>query len=136
MLGDYYSRVIKGDKAETYKAIAPQVDFAKTQFANARRTVNQSVPAGGAAPAAHANLAATEAQTISSMFRDKIQDALEKLQQLAEFNTSGGMTANTGVATTGSQLGQLANQRLGAWMSGLGGISGALGTYFGMKAGG
>jgi hypothetical protein len=130
LLSDYYQGVIKGGPA-AYKAISPQVDFAKTQFANARRQINNTAPIGGAVPQARTNLATSEAQTISGMFRDKIQEALQGLQQLSEFGTSGGLQATGGVSNVGSALGQLSAQRLGAWTGALGGIGQALGSYFG-----
>lgn len=132
-VGDYYSSIIKGGPA-AYKSISPQVDFTKQQFANARRTVANSAPAGGGYMGANRTLAANQAQTVSNLYRDKINEALQGLQRQGEFGTQAGLSANGGVEQAGQGLGQLSAQRLAGWMSGLSGISGAVGTYFGTKA--
>lgn len=116
-----------------YRTIAPQVDFAKQQFSNARRTLRDTVPAGGAWQGANRQLAGQEAQTISGLYRDNIMNAIQQLAGFSQANTSGGLNANQGVSTTGQAFGQLAAQKLQAIMSGLGGIGGALGTFFGMR---
>jgi len=124
--------VIQGGP-QAYSLIAPQVDFTKQQFQNARQTLNAGVPAGGARARGYQQLAQAEAGTVSGLFKDKINEILGRLQQLSEFGTSTGLQATGGISGAGSALGELAAQRAQAVASGLGGIAGAFGTYFGMK---
>lgn len=100
---------------------------------NARRTINQTTPQGGQVPAQRNNLAAAQASTVSNLFRDKINEALERLTQIGQFGTNAGLNANQGVEGVAQQLGQLSAARLQAAMSGLGGIAGAIGTFYGGK---
>jgi hypothetical protein len=109
------------------------VDFAKQQFANARRTLRDTVPAGGAWQGANRQLAGTEAQTISGLYRDNIMNAINQLAGFSQANTSGATSATGGVSNVGQAFGQMGAQKLQGIMSGLGGISGALGTYFGLQ---
>lgn len=129
---DYYSAIVKGGP-QAYTAIAPQVDFAKQQFANARRTQAQTAPAGGAQTAGNRQLASNEASTVSGLYRDKIGEALQQLTQLGEFGTQGELSATGGITSTSQALAQLSAMRAQAVASGVGGIAGSIGTYFGMK---
>lgn len=132
LLQDYYTSAIKGGP-EAYRAISPQVDFAKQQFQNARQTLDKGVPAGGARARGYKQLATAEAGTVSGLFKDKINEILGRLQQMSEFGTSSGLQATGGISSAGTALGELAAQRANAVASGVGGVAGALGTYFGLK---
>lgn len=125
-----YSNILKGGPA-AYNSISPQIDFAKQQFSNARRTLRDTVPAGGAWQGANRELAGTEAQTISNLYRDNINNALQGLAGFSQANTQGSLNATGGVSTSAQALAQLAAQRAQAFNAGLGGIAGALGTAFG-----
>lgn len=127
---NYYSSIVKGGP-EAYKVIAPQVDFAKQQFANAQRGIADSAPAGGAFSKATQNLAATQAQTISGLYRDNIQKALEALSQSGQFDTGAGLTATGGVSSAANGFAQLSASQANAWASGLSGIAGPFGMLLG-----
>lgn len=116
-----------------YRTIAPQIDFTKQQFANARRTLRDTSPAGGAYAAGNKALALGEAQTTSNLYRDNIMNAIQDLAGFSQANTGGSLSATGGVSSVANSLAQLAAQRAQAVASGLGGIAGALGTYFGMR---
>lgn len=132
-MADYYGGIIKGGP-EAYKAIAPQVDFTKQQFQNARKSLAQSAPAGGAYASGSRVLASNQAQTVSGLYRDKINEALQRLQEMGTSETSAGLTATGGVQAAGQGLGELAAARAQAIASGIGGISGAFGTFAGLHA--
>lgn len=118
---------------EAYKLIAPQVDFTKRQFANARKTVDEGVAPGGARQRGYKQLAGAEASTVSNLFRDKINEILARLASFSQFGTQSGITATGGVQTAGQGLGELAAARGQAVAGALGGVGSALGTYFGIK---
>lgn len=132
LVGQSYSNIIKGGPL-AYRTIAPAIDFTKQQFANARRTLRDTVPAGGAWQGGNRQLAAQEAQTTSNLYRDNLMNAIQGLAGFSQANTGAGISATGGVSSAASSLGQLAAQRAQAISSGLGGIAGAVGTYFGMK---
>lgn len=129
---DYYTSALKGGP-EAYKMVAPQVDFAKRQYQNARTSLNEGVAPGGARQRGYKQLASGQAGTISGLFRDKINEILQRLQQMGQFGTQAGLQATGGVQSSGQGLGELAAARANAVAGGLGGIAGAFGTYFGMK---
>jgi hypothetical protein len=131
-VGQSYSDIIKGGPA-AYRTVAPQVDFAKQQFANARRTLRDTVPAGGAWQGANRQLAGQEAQTVSNLYRDNIMNAINSLAGFSQANTQGANTSAGGLSNVGQAFGQIGAQQLQGWTNGLGGIAGALGTYFGMQ---
>lgn len=116
-----------------YRTIAPAVDFTRQQYSNARRTLRDSAPAGGAYQAGQRSLARDEAGTVSNLYRDNLMNAIQGLAAFSQANTGAGINATGGVSSAASSLGQLAAQRAAAISSGLGGIAGAVGTYFGMK---
>ena len=132
LVGQSYTDIIKGGPL-AYRTIAPAVDFTKQQFSNARRTLRDTAPAGGAFQAGNADLARTEAQTVSNLYRDNLMNAINNLAGFSQSNTSGGLNATSGVSGVANGLAQLAAQRSAAFAQGLGGIAGALGTYFGLR---
>jgi len=127
-----YTNIVRGGP-EAYRSIAPQVDFAKQQFANARRTLAQTTPAGGASAAGNRALAGTEAQTISNLYRDKLNEALAGLTQSGQFGTQAGLGALGGQAGVAQTLAGLGASQSEAWAQGLGGLAGAIGTFFGLR---
>jgi hypothetical protein len=131
LVSDSYSNIIRGGPL-AYKTIAPQVDFARQQFSNARRELRNTVPAGGAWQGANKNLAANEAQTVSNLYRDNLMNAVNGLAGFSQANTQGSLNATGGQSAAANSLAQLAAQRAQAFNSGIGGIAGALGTAFGM----
>jgi hypothetical protein len=78
-------------------------------------------------------LAGQEAQTVSNLYRDNIMNAINGLAGFSQANTSGGLNATNGISNAGQAFGQIGAQQLQGWTNGLGGIAGALGTYFGMR---
>lgn len=135
LVGDYYSNVVKGGPG-AYKLIAPQVDFTKRQFSNARRTMDQGVAPGGARQRGYKQLASAEAGTVSNLMRDKINEVLARLASFSQFGTQAGISSTGGVMGAGQGLAELSAQRAAAAAQGLGGVAGALGTFFGMRGGG
>lgn len=129
LVNSTYSNIIKGGPA-AYSSIAPQVDFAKQQYQNARQTVRDTAPAGGAFNTANNTLANGEAQTVSNLYRDNINNALNGLNSSSQSSTGQALGATSGVSGIAQQLQQLAQQRSAAFTGGLGGIAGALGTLF------
>lgn len=120
---------------EAYKAIAPQVDFTKRQFANAKTTLNEGVAPGGARERGYRQIAQGQASTISNLFRDKINEIVARLAAFSTGNTQSGITATGGISNAGTALGELAAARGNAVAAGIGGVAGALGTFAGLKAG-
>ncbi len=135
LVGNSYSNIIKGGP-DAYRTIAPQVDFAKQQFAKVRRTLRDTVPGGGAFTGANRQLAGAEAGTISNLYRDNIMNAIQGLSGFSQGTTNQALAATGGVSNVSQQLAQLSAQRSQGITGALGGIAGALGTFFGLRGGG
>jgi hypothetical protein len=127
---DYYSAIIKGGP-QAYAAVAPAAEFTKQQFSNANRQLQDTAPAGGYVPAARTQLAQSQAQTISGLYQNNINNALQSLTGLGLGETQGALGATQGQTTVSGQLAQLAAQQLSAWTSGIGSLAGGFGTLFG-----
>lgn len=130
-VSDYYSNIIKGGP-QAYAAAAPQIAFTKTQFGNAQKQLAETAPAGGAFMAGSRQLAEQKAQSVSDVYKSQINNALQSLTGIAMGETSAGESAVGGVSHAGDSLAQLAASQAAAWGSGLGGIAGGLGTFFGL----
>lgn len=129
---DYYSTAIRGGP-EAFKLIAPEVNFTKRQFANARQTMDEGVAPGGARQRGYKQLASAEASSISKLMSDKINEVLARLASFSQFGTQAGIQSTGGMSSAGQALGELAAARGAAVASGVGGIAQGAGMFFGSR---
>ncbi len=134
LVGDTYSSIIKGGPDAT-RVLAPAIDYTKQAYANARRTLRNTAPNGGAFFGGNNQLAASEAQTKSNLYRDKLQEALSGLSGFSAANTSAAQAATAGQSSVANQMAELARARQGMWTSGITGLAGAFGRYLGARNG-
>jgi hypothetical protein len=134
LVGTYWKSIIGGGP-EAYKAVGPQVSFVKRQFAQARNTVRDHVPNGGAKQRAYRDLAIAEPGQIGALFSSKIDEAIARLGNLANFSTEQTLAANSGIGSVGDSLARLSAMRAQAVASGLGGLASTIGIFTGMGGG-
>lgn len=125
-VGDYYSSIIKGGP-EAQRVAAPQVSYLKRQMAAAQGQIRDNLPRGGAQQRARMSLAAAQPGQVGKIFSDNIASALERLNQLAQFNTQAAMSAAGGVSQAGQGLSNLGAQQNASETGVLGSVLGPIG---------
>lgn len=132
---NYYGGIVDGNK-NAYRVAAPEVNFMKRQFANAKSQVRDYLPAGGQKNRAYRDLAMSQPGAISSVFQKKIEESLARLASLGQQGVGNTLNANQGVSAAGDSLAQLSAARANAVSSAIGGITGLAGFAFGGGFGG
>lgn len=128
----YYKSIVRGGP-QLERAAAPQIGQIRQSYSRGRQSVENFAPRGGFRRKALQDLRLGETSDIGKIFTTQVQDAVSRLMSGGQFGTQAGIGALSGQAGTGQALGQLSAQQAAAWGSGLGGLAGAFGTFFGSR---
>lgn len=122
-----YRALVSGDPEATTTAMAPAIQGIRQQFGQARKSIERSLPRGGALEQARGDVARAEAGAVGSLGPQLFSESLARLASLGVGGTQAGIAALGTGTQAGGSLAQMAGQQA------RGGFFGGLGSMFGGK---
>jgi hypothetical protein len=130
--GKYYTDVAKGGD-ELTRSVAPQINATTMQYQTALKRARE-MPAGGSRDRMVREIRLGEAGTKAGIYSGGVQDAVNKLTSMSQFNTGAGMegygAAGSGyssVARSYSDMARDKGQQVAGMAGGLGGLTAMVG---------